>query len=786
MGSVSDFTIRRLGERCLIPETILVARSEVLVRIGILNGDLVAIVNQGKRCLAHIRSERSLSISNLEAELEISPSIAFILSLNKWNKDNDGCLAISPIESSDTPKASYCTLVRIRSPYSSGFLDYSEQFSEYFKNTVPLSIGQIVSIRLDSNRFIFFQTTSLKTESKEEVQEALIDPSNTRILTEGAINSFAPYFENSLTVAATDHQRALLRIIRPIAASSASKFLDNVFLKVLLIGPRRSCKRILVRNISQQLSMHIAESNSFELVGLTEKDTSQNLKSFIIESCKNAPIIIHLRRLVAFNDQVSAQGRGRAADNSSSAVVGSDSGLDGPANSLRNLFSIIQQSQKIAKLPIVFVASSESFDDIPLSLRAQFTHEIAISPLDTEQRKNVLTKLNFEDGVLEKISKKTAGFEYGDMMTLNAKCVLLHLQRSIQSPQVIAEQDLDIIKDSIAEEALASILDRMTLLHGAKNAEIPSVNWEDVGGLASVKDEILDVIELPIKHSKLFGKSGIKPRAGILLFGPPGTGKTLIAKAIATECSFNFLSVKGPELLNMYVGESESNVRKVFERARAAKPCVLFFDELDSLAPFRGNGSDSGGVMDRIVSQLLTELDGIGSSGSSNELGIPDVLVVGATNRPDLLDPALLRPGRLDRCLYLGISEDKNNQIKIMKALTRKFHLDDSVNFDSIAEKCPRTFTGADFYALCSDAMLSALRRKIDDIDRSILKLKEDPVHHHLTTNQFIDSMMTPEERLVVVSQVDFLSSLPGLTPSVSEKEIEHYEKLRAQFSTVT
>lgn len=167
--------------------------------------------------------------------------------------------------------------------------------------------------------------------------------------------------------------------------------------------------------------------------------------------------------------------------------------------------------------------------------------------------------------------------------------------------------------------------------------KIPSVSWDDVGGLAQVKADILDTIQLPLDHPELFS-DGLKKRSGILLYGPPGTGKTLVAKAVATSFSLNFFSIKGPELLNMYIGESEANVRRVFQRARDAKPCVIFFDELDSIAPKRGNQGDSGGVMDRIVSQLLAELDGSGTTA--------DVFVIGATNRPDLLDAALLRPGR--------------------------------------------------------------------------------------------------------------------------------------------
>lgn len=237
----------------------------------------------------------------------------------------------------------------------------------------------------------------------------------------------------------------------------------------------------------------------------------------------------------------------------------------------------------------------------------------------------------------------------------------------------------------------------MSTISIGQQLKIPSIRWEDIGGLAHVKQEIFDLIQLPMDHPEFFsnaehssngGSIAIQQRSGLLLFGPPGTGKTMVAKAIATEFQLHFLSVKGPELLNQYIGESEHNVRRIFERARNARPCVLFFDELDALAPIRGQGSDSSGVMDRIVSQLLTELDGLGS-GSSSEGSA--VFVIGATNRPDLLEPALLRPGRFDRLLYLGIagshdveSSVNGDRLKILHALTRKFHLAPDVNFSQV------------------------------------------------------------------------------------------------------
>jgi len=312
---------------------------------------------------------------------------------------------------------------------------------------------------------------------------------------------------------------------------------------------------------------------------------------------------------------------------------------------------------------------------------------------------------------------------------------------------------------------------------GASLARVPDVRWSDIGGLEHVKREILDTIQLPLRHPELFGK-GLKQRSGILLYGPPGTGKTLIAKAVATECSLNFISVKGPELLNMYIGESEKNVRDVFERARNAKPCVLFFDEMDSVAPKRGQGSDSGGVMDRVVSQLLTELDGMNDS--------TDVFIIGATNRPDLVDTALTRPGRLDRLVYLGVSSTRDAQLKIVQALTRKFHLAKGVDLRKVVDKCSFNFTGADFYALCSDAMLYAVKRKIATVDQLVAERKKlDKIQggdsKDVNARLVLDEM-PPEQLQVQVRMEDFEEARSRLNPSLSHEELQHYVKLQKQF----
>merc|ERR1712048_243212 len=194
--------------------------------------------------------------------------------------------------------------------------------------------------------------------------------------------------------------------------------------------------------------------------------------------------------------------------------------------------------------------------------------------------------------------------------------------------------------------------------------EVPNVKWDAIGGLEQTKRELQEMILYPIEHPEKFEKFGMHPSRGVLFYGPPGCGKTLLAKAIATECSANFVSIKGPELLTMWFGESEANVRDVFDKARSAAPCVLFFDELDSIAKSRGGTSgDAGGASDRVINQILTEMDGMGSK--------KNVFIIGATNRPDIIDPAILRPGRLDQLIYIPLP-DEGSRMAILKSNLRK------------------------------------------------------------------------------------------------------------------
>ncbi|TGJ79891.1 hypothetical protein E0Z10_g8872 [Xylaria hypoxylon] len=450
----------------------------------------------------------------------------------------------------------------------------------------------------------------------------------------------------------------------------------------------------------------------------------------------------------------------------------------------------------------VLIATTTEVDKVPDGVRGLFTHEIEMGAPDEGEREGILRSIVDSRGVslapdveLSGVAIKTAALVAGDLVDVVERAMVAQdsrleslSTRASNENTSITIRDIQVAGGSSARSLTKPDFDiavdaaRKNFADAIGAPKIPNVTWDDVGGLDNVKDAVMETIQLPLERPELFAK-GMKKRSGILFYGPPGTGKTLLAKAIATEYSLNFFSVKGPELLNMYIGESEANVRRVFKKARDARPCVVFFDELDSVAPKRGNQGDSGGVMDRIVSQLLAELDGM----SGGDDGGGGVFVIGATNRPDLLDQALLRPGRFDKMLYLGVSDTHKKQLGIMEALTRKFTMHPSVSLVAVAEQLPFTYTGADFYAICSDAMLKAVTRQATAVDAKIraLNASRPETAHSISTANFFDHHATPEDVAVMVTEKDFLDANRELIPSVSAGELAHYQRVRATFEGV-
>lgn len=582
--------------------------------------------------------------------------------------------------------------------------------------------------------------------------------------------------------------KTLASILIPPLCPSA---LSSKFRVVVLLHGLTGCgKRTVVKFVARQLGLHVVEYNCQSIFANSDRKTSAALAEAFSMARRYSPTILLLRHFEAFRNLASNEGSPHDQVGMNLEVASVIKEFTEPIAEDEEIYSEgksnahdqVKVAQPVNRHPVLLVAAADSPEGLPPTIRRCFSHEISMNPLNEEQRKEMLSQslqhvsellpnTSLEDLVKDLVGQ-TSGFMPRDLRALvadvGANLVHSHASQDVkvvhgdlkegshESKPIENDGSHDSAK-SLSKEDVMKSLERSKKRNATAlgTPKVPNVKWEDVGGLEDVKKSILDTVQLPLLHKDLFS-SGLRKRSGVLFYGPPGTGKTLLAKAVATECSLNFLSVKGPELINMYIGESEKNVRDIFQKARSARPCVIFFDELDSLAPARGASGDSGGVMDRVVSQMLAEIDGLNDSTQ-------DLFIIGASNRPDLIDPALLRPGRFDKLLYVGVNSEASYRERVLKALTRKFKLKEDISLLSIAKRCPPNFTGADMYALCADAWFHAAKRKALASDSDSTGSEEMDVS-------------------IIVEYEDFLKVLGEISPSLSMAELKKYELLRQQF----
>mmetsp|Transcript_3624 Transcript_3624/g.8292 ORF Transcript_3624/g.8292 Transcript_3624/m.8292 type:complete len:918 (+) Transcript_3624:66-2819(+) len=520
---------------------------------------------------------------------------------------------------------------------------------------------------------------------------------------------------------------------------------------VLLHGPPGSGKTLIANALVEETGAHVVVINGPEIMARKGGESEANLRQAFEEAAEKAPSIIFMDEL----DSIAPK-RDEAQGETEKRVVS-------------QLLTLMDSLKTNSNVMVIGATNRPNVIESALRRPGRFDRELEIAMPDEDGRHEIL-KIKTKDMDLEvdvdlfQIARDTHGYVGADLQQLTLEAALQCIRSNIHNLDIdsedpIPDEDLEIlrVKNEHFVHAL-STCDPSTLRDN--KVEVPDVKWADIGGLEQTKRELQEMVRYPIEHRHLFERFGMQASRGVLFYGPPGCGKTLMAKAIANECGANFISVKGPELLNMWFGGSEANVRNLFDKARAASPCILFFDEMDSIARARGSGGSGGSdTSDRVINQILSEIDGMGSGKT--------LFIIGATNRPDILDPGIMRPGRLDQLIYIPLP-DRESRISIFKANLRKSPIGDDIGLEQLAD-ATEGFSGADITEICQRAAKNAIRDCItSDIER------QKRVEAGEMTQEEADALPDP---VSAITKAHFEASMGKARRSVGPEIIAQYDE---------
>ena len=482
---------------------------------------------------------------------------------------------------------------------------------------------------------------------------------------------------------------------------------------VLLHGPPGTGKTLIAKAVANESNANFLTLSGPEIMSKFYGQSEENIRKIFEEAIENSPSIIFIDEI----DSIAPKREETHGDVERRVVA--------------QLLALMDGLEERGKVIVIGATNRINAIDPALRRPGRFDREIEIGIPDRKGRREILEIHTrgmplAEDVNLDKLAEITHGYSGADLEALCKEAAMRALRRII--PEI--DLDADTIPTDILNKLEATGEDFYEAFKSMTPSamrevviETPNVTWDDIGGLHDAKQQLQEAVEWPLKYNEIFIHMDANPPKGILLYGPPGTGKTLLAKAVATESEANFISVKGPEFISKWVGESEKAVRETFRKARQAAPCIIFFDELDAIAPSRGSMMGDSHVTERVISQLLTELDGLEE--------LRDVTVIAATNRPDMIDPALLRPGRFDKLIYIK-PPDIEARKEILKIHLKKKPLADDVDIEEIAKKT-EGYTGADIRAVCNEAVINSIREYInkhEKIDKKQIKKLKINMHH--------------------------------------------------------